>query len=108
MHQQKDHQEKALDHPEAVADFFHIFTGDERFAREREKLAAEHREGSVIRMCDLFDKAEARGRSEGVEIANELNRKLAEAGRTEDIVKAAMDPAYQKKLFAEFELMKDQ
>jgi len=35
---------------------------------------------------------------------NRLNILLAEAGRTDDIIKAAKDPEYQKKLFEEFGL----
>ena len=35
---------------------------------------------------------------------NQLNLLLSEAGRTEDIIKAAGDKAYQEKLFKEFDL----
>ncbi len=35
---------------------------------------------------------------------NTLNLLLAEAGREDDIIKAAKDPEYQKKLFEEFDL----
>lgn len=44
------------------------------------------------------------GRTEGLNLINQLTIRLAEAGRTDDIVKAAKDPAYQKQLLAEFHL----
>lgn len=40
----------------------------------------------------------------GVKQINKLNQKLAEAGRTEDIIKAASDREYQEKLLQEFGL----
>lgn len=44
------------------------------------------------------------GREQGEERVNSLNRKLEETGRTDDIIRAATDIAYQKKLFEEFGL----
>ena len=41
---------------------------------------------------------------EGQARVNSLNTQLAKAGRTEDMVRAAADPAYQKQLFREFGL----
>ena len=42
------------------------------------------------------------GYDEGIERINQLNIKLTEAGRTEDIIKAARDVNYQNTLFEEF------
>ncbi|MBR3683839.1 MAG: Rpn family recombination-promoting nuclease/putative transposase [Lachnospiraceae bacterium] len=44
------------------------------------------------------------GREEGRERVNHLNSRLAELGRTEDILKAANDKEYQELLFDEFSL----
>lgn len=44
------------------------------------------------------------GLREGIDRINQLNVKLSELHRTEDILKAATDKAYQKKLFEEFGL----
>ena len=44
------------------------------------------------------------GLREGQSRINQLNVKLAELQRTEDILKAAMDEDYQKKLLKEFGL----
>ena len=42
------------------------------------------------------------GQEEGQARGNLLNAKLGALGRTEDIIKAAADQAYQEQLFAEF------
>ncbi len=44
------------------------------------------------------------GIEEGSERVNQLNRLLLEQNRTEDLIKAANDSAYQQKLFKEFHL----
>ena len=41
------------------------------------------------------------GKSEGIDLINELNSKLAELGRSDDIIKASKDREYQKKLIRE-------
>ena len=44
------------------------------------------------------------GRIEGVNRINQLNIELSKLGRTEDILKAAVDKEYQERLLKEFEL----
>ena len=44
------------------------------------------------------------GRTEGVNRINQLNIELSKRGRTEDILKAAIDKEYQEKLLKEFNL----
>lgn len=44
------------------------------------------------------------GRQEERSIMNQLTIQLAEAGRTDDIIRAARDPEYQEQLMAEFHL----
>lgn len=53
-----------------------------------------------------YERGEGRecGLREGIDRINQLNVKLSELHRTEDILKAATDKAYQKKLFEEFGL----
>lgn len=41
------------------------------------------------------------GKIEGIDLINALNIKLAELGRTEDIIKASQDSEYQKLLIRE-------
>lgn len=59
---------------------------------ERDTLSAER--DTLSAECDTLH-------AELVRI-NQLNRKLAEQGRTEDIMKAASDVACRKKLYDEF------
>ena len=49
----------------------------------------------------MIEKGREEGREERTDIINTLNQKLAEAGRTEDIIKAAYDKEYQKQLIIE-------
>lgn len=44
------------------------------------------------------------GLQDGERRVNNLNLKLSELGRNDDILKAAIDPEYQRQLFKEFEL----
>ncbi|MDD3252895.1 MAG: Rpn family recombination-promoting nuclease/putative transposase [Lachnospiraceae bacterium] len=57
--------ERTLKHPVEVTDFFRAFTGDKRFNETMEVVAEMEKEGRDVRVCDLFDKAEAHGRREG-------------------------------------------
>jgi predicted transposase/invertase (TIGR01784 family) len=51
----------------------------------------------------IRDESLAEGLAEGQKQINILNQKLANAGRMDDIIKAASDREYQKQLLAEFE-----
>ena len=70
-------------------------------------------EGEEVNMCTglkewLLEEREEghkEGHKEGRSVLNVLNIKLAEAGRVDDILKAAMDNEYQDKLLAEYGLM---
>ena len=53
---------------------------------------------------DGFDSGFNNGFNQMQQKINQLNLLLSEAGRTEDIIKAAGDKAYQEKLFKEFDL----
>ena len=59
---------------------------------------AEHMK-YIAKESKLEGKAE--GKSEGIDLINELSRKLAELGRSDDIIKASQDHEYQKKLIIE-------
>ena len=66
-------------------------------------LTAERRGIEAGRKIGMEEGRE-KGRTEGVNRINQLNIELSELGRTEDILKAAVDKEYQEKLFREFEL----
>lgn len=60
---------------------------------------------SWVREKMIRDEERREGREEGLkqlDLMNQLNIRLAEAGRIEDIVKAAKDPAYKEALLQEF------
>ncbi len=59
---------------------------------------------NYMKSWEMEELARKQGYNEGQEKLNRLNLLLAEDGRTEDIIKAAGDKAYQEKLFAEFNL----
>ena len=55
-------------------------------------------------MKDELDEMKEEGISLGESRINQLNQKLAESGRMEDLLKATSDSEYQKKLLEEFGL----
>lgn len=63
---------------------------------------AEHMK-YIAKESKLEGKAEGiiEGKAEGIDLINELNSKLAELGRSDDIIKASKDHEYQKKLIRE-------
>lgn len=66
---------------------------------EREAMIRE--EGKVEGKAEGIVEGKEKGRI----LINELNRKLAEAGRLEDMVKAAADEAFQEQLLKEYNLL---
>ena len=66
-------------------------------------LTAERRGIEAGRKIGMEEGREE-GRIEGVNRINQLNIELSKRGRTEDILKAAVDKEYQEKLLKEFEL----
>ena len=66
-------------------------------------LTAERRGIEAGRKIGMEEGREE-GRIEGVNRINQLNIELSKLGRTEDILKAAVDKEYQEKLLKEFEL----
>ena len=66
-------------------------------------LTAERRGIEAGRKIGMEEGRE-KGRTEGVNRINQLNIELSKLGRTEDILKAAVDKEYQEKLLKECEL----
>ena len=89
-----------LDNPE-------ILIKDKRI-RELDRIVREVKqseEWEAVKMNILeigIEKGKKEGKAEGIDRVNHLIRLLAERNRTEDIIKAAGDKEYQKKLFEEF------
>lgn len=78
---------------------------DDMDLQEIKEVMAMTRLGQML-MEDGIEKGMERGIERGVEQGldrvNTLNAKLAEAGRTEDIIRASKDKQYQQLLFEEF------
>ena len=53
----------------------------------------------------LLEEGMEKGRAQGIEKMAELTEKLLDAGRTEDIRRAAKDKAYREKLMKEYQLL---
>ena len=87
-----------LDNPE-------ILVKDKRIAKLDRivKEVKQSEEWEAVKM-NILEIGMEKGQSKGQERVNLLNRLLAEQNRTEDIVRAASDPAFQKKLFKEFDI----
>ena len=73
-------------------------------ADEKIKLQCEARERNELDMLSASRNAYRNGVREGGERLNQLNRLLAEQGRVDDIIKAASDEEYRKKLHEELKL----
>jgi len=91
-----------LDNPE-------ILVKDKRIVKldriVKEVKQSEEWEAVKMNILEIgMEKGMEKGQSKGQERVNLLNRLLAEQNRTEDIVRAASDPALQKKLFKEFDI----
>ncbi|MCM1087978.1 MAG: hypothetical protein NC419_07455, partial [Muribaculaceae bacterium] len=52
-----------------------------------------------------FEEGVEEGIEKGIERINQLNVILSEQNRTDDIIRAAQDTAYQEQLFREFGLL---
>ena len=88
-------------HVDEFLKLLQALTGDDRYDEVLNALQKEQkREG--IKMCEVLDRAEKRGREE---MANELNRLysiLLEQNRLDDLRRAVSDTNYQKQLMIEY------
>ena len=65
-------------------------------------LLTEYNEAKTM---ELFkEEGRIEGKVEGMELATTLIRKLLDLGRTDDVARVTVDPAYRDKLLAEFRL----
>lgn len=71
---------------------------DKRYLKMAEQIRQTKSEGDEVTMCMLLDMAEEKGIGQGINRVNLLNIRLAEEGRTEDILIAAKDLDLQHKL----------
>lgn len=89
-----------IQHVQAILEFLQTFGKDERYKAMESRVYKEAEIGGNITMCTLLDYAE----NKGIKRINQLNKRLAEENRYEDIIRAAKDEQYQKKLFEELKI----
>ena len=77
---------------------------EEMAEHDRATIEWERKRQMEAELAEGLAKGRAEGLSTGQELINRLNRLLIEAGRTDDMIKAAMDADYQKQLLKEFGL----
>ena len=79
-----------------------LLTAERRGIEAGRKIGIE--EGKVEGRAEGREEGRTEGRTEGENRINQLNIELSKRGRTEDILKAAVDKKYQEKLLKEFDL----
>ncbi len=62
------------------------------------------KEEDEIKVCELFDQYERRGRTEGENRLAELMKKLIGSGRNDDLEKIAFDQGYREELYAAYHI----
>lgn len=87
---------------ESVMDI--IVRANEKKFREAENMSNAFDELLEKMVEKRIKEADEEKRREGEKLINELNKKLAQAGRIEDIIKASEDKEYQDSLIREFGL----
>ena len=100
-------KEDKIKHPQEFLELMGEITTDKRYSQIKEIFAEE--EKGEVKMCEFLDllleEGKEEGIKEGITTLNYLNIKLAECGRADDILKAAMDQKLQKELLAEYGLI---
>ena len=62
------------------------------------------KEEDEIKVCELFDQYERRGRTEGENRLAELMKKLIGSGRNDDLEKIAFDQGYREEMYAAYHI----
>ena len=79
-----------------------VATYTDNFSRDKEvQNMLFEEELAIMDYNTSIHLAQEKGEEIGKNLINELNRKLAELGRTDDIIRASSDPQYQKELIRE-------
>ena len=78
-----------------------VLTGDDRFEQAQPRLPNEMNGGMT--MCEVLDRAEAKGETKAINLLTALFAKLRSTGRSDDLDKALADREYLLKLMQEFQ-----
>ena len=77
-------------------------TNDDRYKEILPVLLRQEEEKGELTMCELLDKYENKGRSEGENCMALLIQKLLGAHREDDLLRASENVEYRNQLFQEF------
>ena len=86
-----------IKHVDETLKLLRVMTGDARY----EKVMSSE-EGKVKNMCEVAERLENIGRTEGEDRLGTLISKLMAEGRMDDVKKAASDKAAREALYKEF------
>ena len=87
-------------HTDELLKLFSVLMDDPRF----EMTLTSKKGGKPNNMCEALDRIEAKGEKKGEKKVTELIKKLHDANRNEEIIKAASDARYRNKLYKEFQI----
>lgn len=90
-----------LKHVQETLQLLSIMTNDNRF-EEAYNTAADDAKGGLCNMCEVLDKVENKGKTEGKNQMALLMKKLFEQNRIEDAKRASEDRVYCDQLMKEF------
>ncbi len=97
---------------EEFLDVMSVIGTDARYHKIKKYAVNRKEEGKVVNMCEVAEMLDQRGykrgkeegEQRGIDKLNRLYRTLVKYGRTDDMIKAMENKAYQKELFKEFDL----
>ena len=98
--------DRTVTHVDEFLKLMKILTGDIRY--QKMKKVYKKARGGKVSMCRILDEYEnrgvQRGISQGEELMSKLVVKLMQAGRIDELERAATDSEYRRQLFEEYEL----
>ena len=101
--------DRKIVHKAALIKMVKVLSGDMEIGGVESWLEEQGvREEDEVKVCELFDQYERRGRKEGERLGEsrlaKLIQMLIDGGRNEDVRRAAVDPVYREQLYVEANL----
>lgn len=94
--------DQKIQHLEALLLLLRAITNDNRYEEILPMMLKQENEKGEVTMCELLDKYENKGKTEGENRMAQLIQKLLGAHREEDLLKASENVEYRNQLFQEF------
>ena len=98
--------DRKVKHKAALIKMIRVLSGDKVKDGDVEKWleVCQMKEEDEIKVCELFDQYERRGRTEGENRLAELMKKLIGSGRNDDLEKIAFDQSYREELYVAYNI----